>query len=188
MAKFNPHMGLDPCYEENHERVIMSFKKFIKELPASARKFDNGDVCIKKDEYVKGEAMFGYYKPTPKGFSLEKTCWKGAHAAQYNWAKVNNPDFKETPKKTKRVTESELLFTRKLKDDLDNNPESFTDDEYLEGRKRTRDSGILDAAETLNSFLPRRPSKVEVATTEFIKHVEAENKASSNVIDMFRRR
>ena len=77
-----------------------AYKTFIKkaDLPANAKVHKNGDVSIKAETYTKGLPQFAYYKPTPKGFSLERTFWKGKFISQYNWAKVNNPDFKvETP-------------------------------------------------------------------------------------------
>ena len=79
---------------------MQEFKKriSIKSIPATAKKFENGDVCIKRDEYVKGEPMFGYYRPTTKGFVLEKLIWKGIHAARYNWAK-QQPGFDPKRKK-----------------------------------------------------------------------------------------
>lgn len=72
---------------------MKTFTKFIKTVPATARTFENGDISVKRDEYVKGEPMFGYYKPTKTGFSLEKLCFSGRAASSYNWAKCNNPDF-----------------------------------------------------------------------------------------------
>ena len=62
-------------------------------MPETARKFENGDVCLKADEYVKGQPVFGYYRPTAKGYSLEKTCWTSKEASRYNWVKQNNPNF-----------------------------------------------------------------------------------------------
>ena len=64
-----------------------NFKKFITSAPVSARSFDNGDISVKADEYVKGHPMFAYYKQTAK------LCWTGRAASGYNHAKVNNPDF-----------------------------------------------------------------------------------------------
>lgn len=96
-------------------------------MPESARKFENGDVCLKRDEYVKGEPMFGYYNKTDAGYNLERTFWKGAHATRYNWVK-NQPDFKAKteakpkPKAKKKVakakpkakkTESDIMAPKK---------------------------------------------------------------------------
>lgn len=91
-----------------------TFKKTMKNAPESARVFENGDISVKRDEYVKGQPMFAYYKPTKAGFSLEKLCFTGRAASGYNHAKVNNPNFvpssqfekaKITAKKTKAKAE-----------------------------------------------------------------------------------
>ena len=70
-----------------------NFKKFIKELPSTAKLFENGDACIKRDEYVKGVEQFAYYHPTPAGFALEGKFWRGHAVSTYNHAKVNDPAF-----------------------------------------------------------------------------------------------
>ena len=69
------------------------FKKTMKTAPESARVFENGDISVKADEYVKGQPMFAYYGKTKSGFKLEKLCYYGRAASGYNHAKVNNPDF-----------------------------------------------------------------------------------------------
>lgn len=109
---------------------MKNFTKTMKTAPATARTFENGDVSVKADEYVKGQPMFGYYKPTKNGFALEKLCFSGRAASSYNWAKCNNPNFVPSSKfekvKPKRTTESKLLA--KLDHDLKNNPERFQQD------------------------------------------------------------
>jgi len=70
-----------------------NFSKFIKELPSTAKLYENGDACIKREEYVKGKEMFGYYHPTVDGFVLEGRFWRGNAAGKYNHAKMNDENF-----------------------------------------------------------------------------------------------
>ena len=74
---------------------MKSLPKTMKKAPVDAHVYANGDLRVKlpSEAYEKGKEMFGYYKPTKSGFKLERKFWRGNACSQYNWAKVNNPDF-----------------------------------------------------------------------------------------------
>ena len=74
---------------------MKSLPKTMKKAPADAHTYDNGDLRVKlpSEAYEKGKEMFGYYTPTKTGFKLERKFWRGNACSQYNWAKVNDPDF-----------------------------------------------------------------------------------------------
>ncbi len=88
---------------------MKSLPKTMKKAPTDAHTYDNGDLRVKlpSEAYEKGKEMFGYYTPTKSGFKLERKFWRGNACSQYNWVKVNNPDFdpkgKPKAKSTKDV-------------------------------------------------------------------------------------
>ena len=89
----------------------------LKNVPADAKKFPNGDILVKLEEYTlkqgKRQEQFGYYKPTKTGFALEKLCWRANVANQYNWAK-NQPGFKPGGK-SKKAAAKEVKAASKPK-------------------------------------------------------------------------
>ncbi len=86
---------------------MKKFTKTIKTAPEGCRTFENGDLCVKLEEYTPKIPNFGYYSKTTTGFKLEKELWKGRQAGQYNWAKQQpgfNPKGKPAKVKAKTVT------------------------------------------------------------------------------------